>query len=436
MDETADQSVPRRSSVAPGTPGIVQVYATDTPVFAIRTVEQPVVIGRGDDCTWTIDDRRASRRHARIAFTQGAWSVEDLDSHNGTYVDADRIDGKVRLAGDAEAVVAIGNAVFLLVPDVAPLRRGVETRDGVVVGPRLAAVWDAIARLAKTAALLHVVGETGSGKELAARRYHAVRCPDAPFVAVNCAAIPPLLAERLLFGAKKGAYSGADADAEGYLVAADGGVVFLDEIGELPLEVQAKLLRACETHEVLALGATRPRSIDLAIVSATHVDLRAAVAAGKFREDLYFRLANPSVELPPLRARREELGWLIASALRDSGLAAHASFVEAALVRPWPGNLRELLGAVATARHLVLAPETQLKMAQLADRAGMAISDLASIGAPDPEVATITAALRAEHGNVTRTARALGIHRNQLRRWLEHHELDPRQFKASLVDDD
>jgi transcriptional regulator with PAS, ATPase and Fis domain len=175
-------------------------------------------------------------------------------------------------------------------------------------------IYAAIADAARDSRTLLVVGPTGAGKELAARHFHrAGPRPQGPFVAVNCATIPAGLAERVLFGAVRGAYSGADSNADGYVHAADGGVLFLDELGELELTVQAKLLRFLETREVYAVGATRPRTVDVRVCSATHRDLRAMAGRREFREDLYFRLGRPQVALPaapppprggPLAARR------------------------------------------------------------------------------------------------------------------------------------
>jgi len=438
IEDTADQSTPRSESAgdkADAMPGVIEIYAEDEPKFVLRPFDAPIVLGRGDECDVVLDDRRASRRHAEVRYERGTWRVADLGSHNGTFVDTRRVDGAV--ASDHDSVLAIGNRVFLLVNDIRPLvGSGFEIRDGVVLGPRLRAVWSTVERFAASGSSLHVIGETGSGKEVLARRFHALRCPKAPFVAVNCAAVPPLLAERLFFGARKGAYSGADVDADGYLAAADGGVIFLDEIGELSLEVQAKLLRAIEAREVMPLGAVKARPLDIVLVSATHVDLRAAVAQGKFREDLYFRIANPAIVVPPLRERREDIPWLVTASLAGHRVRAHASFIEGALVRPWPGNVRELAGAVATARDLVPARETHLKMAQLPGQAGLWLGGREEAKpVPDTETSAIYDALRASGGNVTQTARTLGIHRNQLRRWLERNRVDVRQFKRGLLDD-
>jgi transcriptional regulator with PAS, ATPase and Fis domain len=398
----------------------------------------PIVIGRGDDCDIVIDDRRASRRHAEVRFEAGAWVVADLGSHNGTFVDGARLEQPIRVTTDA--VLATGNTVFLLLRDTRPVESGVEVRDRIVHGPRLAALWDRVVSFARRSPVLHVLGETGSGKDLVARHFHSCRTPHGPFVAINCATIPPLLAERLLFGARKGTYSGADADSDGYLITADGGVLFLDEIGDLPLEVQAKLLRVIETREVLPLGATKPRVLELSICSATHVDLRTAVTQGRFREDLYFRIANPVVEVPPLRKRREEIPWLVATALEGTGVRAHASFVEAALTRPWPGNVRELATAVTTAATQVKPPENLLKMADLGERVGVWLpstpESARSLQPSDPEMVAICEALGKENGNVTRAAKSLGLHRNQLRRWLKRNNIDFRHFKPGLLPND
>jgi transcriptional regulator of acetoin/glycerol metabolism len=437
------------ANLGPPEPGLVQLYATDATRYAVTAFRGSIALGRALDCGVPIDDPRASRRHASVEHDAGRWLVRDLGSHNGTFLDGRRLVEPT--AAEGEAILAVGNALFLLVPDVRPMRAGIAIDGDVVVGPRLRAVWDKIDLLARSSPTLHVMGPTGSGKELAARRFHAAGGRSAgPFVAVNCAAVPGPLAERLFFGARRGTYSGADADSDGYLLAADGGTLFLDEVGELSLEVQAKLLRAIETREVLPLGASRARKVNLAVCSATHADLRGDVAAGRFREDLYFRLAQPTVRVPALRARREEIPTIIERAL--DGLRAHAAFVEGALLRPWPGNVRELLSAVGIAAQLAVHDtDPRLKLAHLgelgreihetsAERA--ALSTLTSTPsepwqpAPDASIDATTAAildaLRRENGNVTRAARDLRVHRNQLRRWLERHQVDPRQFRREL----
>jgi transcriptional regulator of acetoin/glycerol metabolism len=419
-------------------PGIVTIYAGEAACFALRVVRGACVIGRGTECDVVIDDRRASRRHTELSFDGEHWLVRDLGSHNGTFLDGERV--TAGSSANREAVLAIAGALFLLSADVRPLIAGaIELIDTIVVGPQLRTIWNTIAQLAKRSKLLHLTGETGTGKEVAARHFHASSGHGKhPFVAVNCAAIQPALAERLLFGARRGAYSGADADSDGYLIAADGGTLFLDEIGELSADVQAKLLRAIETGEVMSLGAAKARKVDIAICSATHADLRARVADRRFREDLYFRIAQPAVELPPLRARREDIPWIIGTTLRRvSRLKAHTSYVEAALLRPWPGNARELVNAVASAAHGI-CDDRRLVASDLGELVGRAIGAavpqaLATATESANEDDTVLAALKRARGNISRAALALGLHRNQLRRWLERHQVDARSFKRRGV---
>jgi transcriptional regulator with PAS, ATPase and Fis domain len=369
----------------------------------------------------------------RLSKEAGRFRVEDLGSRNGTFVNGRRLEGVGSYA--APLLIRIGRSLLWLVEDVRPFLGSRPTADGVapVLGGRLRRAWGEIALASKAGDTLCIRGESGSGKELAARAFHEAHfgsASDAPFVAVNCAAIPEGLAERLLFGARRGAYSGATADADGYCQAADHGTLFLDEIAELDPPVQAKLLRVLENREVLALGAARPRKVELRVCAASHKQLRDQVAAGRFREDLYFRIGRPEVELPPLRARIDELPWLIARELRaiDARLAASVTLVEACALRPWPGNVRELIGEIRTAAQRALAKGTLLvEHEQLAPEAGIALPaptlpfHQAQAARPQLSDQEIERALAANGGNVRGTARALGMHRNQLRRWLERH---------------
>jgi transcriptional regulator with PAS, ATPase and Fis domain len=396
-----------------------------------------LAIGRGSVGRAVVDDDCLSRKHAEVSFGSGGWTVRDLDSRNGTALDAQPVRGEVKTSDGR--VLRAGDSVFLLLRDLRPFQTSkVEVREGTVVGPRLRERFTEIDAVAASGDTLHIVGETGSGKERAAQRFHASG-PNAtgPFVPVNCAAIPQAIAERLLFGAKRGAYSGADNDAEGYVQAADGGVLFLDEIAELDLGVQAKLLRTLESREVVPLGAARPRKVNVRICTATHADLGARVAEGRFREDLHFRIGRPAVTLPAIRERAEEIPWLIAAALEK--LRAHVSFVELALTREWPGNVRELLlevreaarvagterSAAVEARHL--APNAGTRTKRISVTAPAAPAPEPERRAP-PTKHEIEGALRTQQGNVARAARSLGVHRTQLRRWLEREAIDPKAF--------
>jgi two-component system, NtrC family, response regulator PilR len=207
-----------------------------------------------------------------------------------------------------------------------------------------------IAKVARSMAPVLVHGESGTGKELVARAIHACsHRSEGPFVAVNCSAIPEHLLEAEFFGARKGSYTGAVADREGFFQAAHDGTLFLDEIGDLPLSMQAKLLRAIQERSVRALGDTAEQAVNVRIVSATHRDLPAAVAAGQFRQDLFYRINVIDMTLPPLRGRREDLPQLVNTLLariaQDSGLPAipaSAQFLAQLQSLPLPGNVREL----------------------------------------------------------------------------------------------
>jgi len=219
-------------------------------------------------------------------------------------------------------------------------------------GSKMTAVHARIEKLANSDLAILVRGETGTGKELIAREIHnRSERAKGPFVAINCAAIPPSLIESTLFGYVKGAFTGALKDSAGKFVQANGGTLFLDEIGDLPIELQAKLLRVLQEKEVEAVGSDRPRKVDFRVVSATHQDLETAVAEGKFRKDLYFRLNGATITLPALRERGNEIVLLATHflELKDSSLKFETGALEKLRHHPWPGNVRELEQVVARA---------------------------------------------------------------------------------------
>ncbi len=426
-------------------PGVVVVYAVDQPrclTLALR--DGAIEVGRDDLAAAGIPDGRVSRRHVRVEHDGGRWSVHDQQSRNGTFVDGRRVRSAPGLAAP---VVRIGRTLLLPVCDRRPFESaGITVRDGAVMGPSVQAAHAWIAAAARGGTNLLVLGESGVGKELAAGAFHsAVGAASRPFVAVNCATIPAALAEATLFGARRGSYTGAVADTTGLFQAADGGTLFLDEIAELDLPVQAKLLRALETRRITPVGAIDAVPVQLRLCAATHKDLRAEVRAGRFREDLYFRLARPRVLLPPLRERREEIPWLVARALAaappggSSARATSAEFVEACMLRPWPGNVRELLAEAHIAAIAAAARgETAVGAADLDADAGTTMDPTVHeasatvdepVGGAMPERAAIEAALRAERGNVARAAEQLGISRSRLRRFIEREALDPRALR-------
>jgi transcriptional regulator with GAF, ATPase, and Fis domain len=422
-------------------PGLLVVFTNGAACARVMPLdEDSLELGRGSDGIGKIDDGRVSRRHALVSFDGGArFMVTDLGSQNGTFADGQLAPAHV--ATPVQRVVRVGDSLLVPCADVRALQRlGVRTVDGFVRGPAMQALLDEVGLAANVGAILHVRGESGTGKEGVARAFHrAGPRASGHVVAVNCAAIPHQIAERLLFGAKKGAYSGADSDAAGYLQEADGGTLFLDEIGELDASVQAKLLRAIESKEILPLGAAKPRKVDFGFVSATNKDLRALVGKGALREDLYFRVGRPAVTLPPLRNRPEEIAQLVTAELTkvSGALTAHVTLVEQCLLRPWPGNVRELQAEARTAAQSALAEGNRVTARHLAATAGSAFGG-GEVARTDersesskkrmPQVddgwrRRIEEALRANNGNVAGTARALGLHRTQLRRLMERHNI-------------
>jgi DNA-binding NtrC family response regulator len=405
-----------------------------------------VVLGRFPaDGVVVVDDDRVSRRHTQIDLKGDGVHLRDLGSRNGTYVDGDRI-VDVTYA-KVPTILRLGKTLFLFSDDLRLFFDGrVDVNASEVVGPTLRKVRSEIARAGMSGDSLLLTGPSGSGKELAARAFHAASGAKGPFIAVNCATIATGVAERLLFGNRKGAYSGATTDSEGYVQAADGGTLFLDEIAELDMSVQPKLLRVLESHEVVALGAAHPRKVDVRVCAATLRDLRVEVSAGRFREDLYYRIGRPEVRLPSLLEHLEDVPWLVCRELSriDAQLVPQAQLLETIALRAWPGNVRELLGEVRRAAREALAEgRTLVKDTDLAACAGLEIlagtrnAALAgaSATAPDPGRDAIERALRAEQGNVTRAARDLGMHRNQLRRWLARNDVDPKAFGVAGIDD-
>ncbi len=427
------------ADAAPPEPGMLLVSSAGRPACtAVPLNSGATELGRGLGALKDVLDSMMSRHHARAAYANGAFQITDQDSRNGSALDGAPLRGTATTV-DAR-VLRLGHSLFLLCHDLRPFRTfGVSLDNGRVEGPALGRVVRSIAKVGRVSRTLFVTGETGAGKESLARAFHdAGPHRDGPFVAVNCATIPEGVAERLLFGSVKGAYSGA-ADSEGYIQAAHLGTLFLDEVGDLDPTVQAKLLRVLETGEVLPVGGTRPRAVQIRVCCATHHDLRALVAKGRFRSDLFFRIGVPQVSVPPLRQRLEEVPWHIARAVERmaAGLQVHVSLVEACLLRPWPGNVRELLAEVNTAIIAALAAGDKIITSKcLSATAGTALvsraadpdgglapaAGAAAEGGPRGKTDLILALAKAD-GNISAAARALGLHRTQLRREMARHGL-------------
>lgn len=294
-------------------------------------------------------------------------------------------------------------------------------------------VFKRIGMAAGSDATVLVLGETGTGKELVARALHRASARSArPFVAVNCAAIPAELMESELFGHVKGAFTGATADRLGRFREADGGTLFLDEIGDMPLATQAKILRVLQEREITPVGGTRVLPVDVRVVAATHRDLPAAVAEGRFREDLWYRLQVVSLVLPPLRERLGDVLLLAEHFLRRIGGVAPKRLSAAAARRlvghRWPGNVRELRNAMERAAIMAHGKFIELEHIDLQPAAVSAGVDIAWDGTLANAVAQVERemvrrALVETGGNRAEAARRLGLSRQQLYRKLAEHGL-------------
>lgn len=299
-----------------------------------------------------------------------------------------------------------------------------------------------IDRVAPTQETVAIFGETGTGKEISARRLHALSGRhDGPFVALNAACVPAELFESELFGHKRGAFTGATEDRKGLLRDAHGGTLFIDEVGELPLEAQAKLLRALETRTVRPVGHSQEISVDVRIIAASNRDLWQEVSAGRFREDLFFRFQVFPIRLPPLRERLEDIPELCGALLPQVHRGGHAlsvsrAGIEALSSYDWPGNVRELLNTLR--RAALFAEDGQLdapllKRMLAASVFGRAQSRSSNAAQPaesgtlaDVERGHIRQILTANDGNVTRAALALGIDRRTLQRKLKQYGLEAK----------
>lgn len=310
-----------------------------------------VVLGRGFQADIVVEHASISRAHAALEIHEGlVW--EDLGSSNGTRV-------RGRLLGPGERVsVGWGEAVEL--GEVVVIVRAPEAPETVSGATVLHATEDLerwIERVAQTDMSVLLLGETGVGKGYYARKIHdQSHRSGGPFMHINCAALPDQLLESELFGYERGAFTGANAQKPGLLEAASGGSVFLDEIGELSAATQAKLLVALERREVMRIGAVKPRAFDVRFLAATNKDLHALSEDGRFRSDLFFRIAGLPLVVPPLRERTEEIAPLAhafavaaAERMRKPVPALSTDAIDALAAQPWPGNVRELMTAVERA---------------------------------------------------------------------------------------
>ncbi len=377
-----------------------------------------LTVGKDPGNDVVLADPFVSSHHLRLERHVGRWRVRDLGSTNGTSIAGVRITEAELPEG---APIALGDAEIVL--EAASPRARAPAFEGMISSePAMRQVFDLVERVAPSDAAVTIFGETGTGKELVARALHHLSPRrERPLIPVNCSAIAETLIESELFGHERGAFSGADRLRKGAFEEADGGTIFLDEIGELPLGLQPKLLRTLELGEVKRVGAARPLNVSVRIVAATHRDLRAQVRAGRFREDLYYRLCVVPVSLPPLRARKGDVRALAELFLaRAAPRALPLRFSEEALAKlaahDWPGNVRQLRNVVQRALLMrdegLAIPASAVTFDEARPAAGGDDDDtlfLRGLAMDDIEREAIRLSLRRHRGKRSAVVKELGL---------------------------
>ncbi len=422
----------------------LRVVSGESAGSVYETGGERCVIGTHETADLRLSDRTVSRFHCEILVEPLRVSLVDLASRNGTFVNDVRIERCFLHAG---VVIGIGGTKIEVQEkgETTSLTLSLHDRFGSMVGisPAMRRAFELLERAGESEATVLLTGETGTGKEAAAESIHGSSArADGPFVVVDCGALPATLLESELFGNEKGAFTGAHSARAGAFEAADGGTVFLDEIGELPIELQPALLRVLEKRQIKRLGATAHKTIDVRVIAATNRDLRAEVNARTFRSDLYYRLAVLEVRLPPLRERTDDLPILIEHLLEGRSdvrpeVAAQLrslDFVVGLGRHPWPGNVRELRNhlerciamrdALDVERGEALAPE-QSAPDDLVDPA-RPYSESRKKWLARFEQRYLEELLRVHDGNVSAAARTARLDRAQLYRLLWRHGLRER----------
>ncbi|MFI5300736.1 MAG: sigma 54-interacting transcriptional regulator [Polyangiales bacterium] len=418
----------------------------------------PLVFGRNDEAAPApsaseirVEDKFASVRHAMLFRRGGDDVLGDLSSRNGTWINGERIEERPLQDHD---LFEIGHTLFCYrVVDEQAAQALEASPTARTIGPTvtrsadLAGILRDLTRIAPSEIPVLILGETGAGKESVALTVHALSGRRGPLQAVDCGAIPETLFESTFFGHKRGAFTGAAQAHAGEIVAAEGGTVLLDEVGNLPLAAQAKLLRAIEERRVRPLGATESIAVDVRWVAATNAALEGDESS--FRSDLLQRLSGYVVRLPPLRRRREDLGAIAAHALAAVGkktAVITASAARTFFSGAFPGNARQLRTAIQTATllakdepidasHLALTPSNAPSSAVGASGfpsfpppRSLSQPPLPSIDRSDKK--SIEDALAETGGNMVRAAAKLGTHPRQLYRWIERWGIELDRFRA------
>lgn len=370
-------------------------------------------VGRHD---FEIPGERVSRHHATVRFVAAAdaYCIEDQNSTNGTWVDGERVDRAFLSHG---SVIRLGTTLLAFSRVELP---GNLTSVPVAPSPSWSTSLALADRAARSNVPILIQGPTGAGKEVAAQRIHDRSGRSGPFVPVNCGGLAPDLIASELFGHTAGAYTGAQTARDGLFAAADGGTLFLDEIAELPLALQPFLLRALQQGAVRAIGSNDYRPVDVRVIAATHQDLPTEIREGRFREDLYARLAGLELSIGGLKERREEILRLLRLYLPELGGPIETEAAEALLLHDWPQNVREIQRVAHHAR-LFLDGATSLGANLLPPslrRPPREPSDT------PPTRASLQALMDTHDGNIAHVARVLGRHRQQVYRWLDRYAIE------------
>jgi transcriptional regulator with PAS, ATPase and Fis domain len=419
----------------------VQLATPDQPLLDVPLGLELIQIGTGPECDLVASDPAVSRVHCTLRLTQEGLLLRDSGSKNGTFVAGVRVREVILPLG---VRATLGSSELWAKPTntstEVPLSPAASF--GKVRGASVAmrALFAKLERAAQTDEPVLLEGESGTGKELLARALHeASQRRSKPFVVLECASLNPQLVEAELFGTQAGAFTGAHSDRVGLIQQADGGTLYLDELSELPLEIQTRLLRALETKEIRPVGSNTSRAVNFRVISSTQRDIRTRLAAGEFRKDLFYRLGVLLIRIPALRERGEDLLLLVKDLLAERDpprdlSALPPGTLELFRAHHWPGNVRELRNAVA--RLFIEAeleegvvPEGSPSSGDKPRWTGLLLAEARAAAVLAFERGYVERALAAHQGNVTSTARSLGVTRQTVHRLL-------RRQREKAGDDD